>query len=155
MAEWWALLKRIFRPLTMLVRRPRFFFYFFGIIGLIGGLGAWIPAYFFWRGSESVTALNVYQHLATYTIVIAATAIADCLVRKQDSDGGTFSLLLFIVMVISIFIAIDVAFTGNYVEWVSFLSLFLAAWGWLSVHDSDPDLTDPDALSALGGEPSL
>ena len=158
MAKWRVLLERIFRPLTVLVRSPRFSIYFFGIICFIGGLGALIPAYRLWLlGSESVTALNMYHHLATYTIVIAATAIADGLVRKQGSDEETFLLFLFIGMAISIALAIVVAFTGNeesYVKWVSFPSVLLAAWGWLSVHDSDPDLTDPDPLSPLGGEVS-
>ena len=158
MAEWIVLLTSIFRPLIMLLRSARFFLYFFGIICFIGGLGAWIPAYHLWRGLESATALNVYHHLATYTIVIAATAIADCLVRKKDSAGRTFLLFLFIVMAISIVLAMGVALTENeesYVKQASISSVLLAAWGWLSVHDSDPDLTDPDALSTLGGEPSL
>lgn len=155
MTEWRLLLKRTFRPLVMLRRSPGLCVYFFGIICFIGGLGTLVPAFRIWLGSESVTILNVYHHLATYTIVIAATTIADCLVRKQDPDERTFRLFLFVMMAFSILLSVVVAFIEDkehYIKWFSFLSVLLAAWGWLSVHDSDPNLTDPDPYSALGGE---
>ena len=155
-SEWRVLLKRILRPFTVLKRSPSFFLYFIGVICFFGALGIWIPAGRLWFGSESITTLNVYHHLATYTISITVTALADFAVRNQDSNGRTFRLLLIIVMGISFLVSGVALFMNeqNYVGWLSCCGGIGAAWVWLSVHDSTPDLTDPDPYSAVGGEVS-
>ena len=153
MGEWKVFLKRIIRPLTRLVKSVRFFLYFFTVICVLGALGTWISAGQLWFGSESVSALNVYRNFATYTISIAVTALADCLVRDQD-DNGTFRLFLLSMAVLSVIAAVIVLVTSNQERmfWLSVFGGFGFAWVWMNVHDSDRDLTESAPLSPLGGE---
>lgn len=153
MAEWGAYLKRIFRPVCGLAKNGRFSLYFFIVICILGALGTWIPAGRIFFGSESITALNVYHNLATYTISIAVTALADCLVRSQN-ENGTFRLLLLSLTVFSVGAAIIVLVMNeqNHMWWLSLLGGLAAVLVWLNVHESDRTLTDSDPLSPLGGE---
>lgn len=79
-------LKRITQPFYTLWNSLRFFVYFFFFVCFFGALGAWLPAWQLWYGSESVDALYVYRNLATYIIGIAVTAFIDYLLRNEDGD---------------------------------------------------------------------
>ena len=134
----------------------RFALYFVFVIGVFGALGAWIPYIQIKFGSGSIEALHFYRNLATYIIGIAVTALADHLVREDDdgSDNGTFRLLLLIMaLLFAVPPAIFVFLTENYdYLWnLSVVGVGAAAWVWLSVHGSDPDLVPPDSRSTLGG----
>ena len=153
MEEWKVFLKRILRPFATLAKSPSFFLYFFLVVCFFGALGTLVPAGQLWYGSESVDVLNVYNNLATYIISIVVTAFADYFKRSGD-DNVAIGLFLLALTGLSILGAIVVLATEDQkiAWWILLSGGFGAAWVWLNVHDSDPDLVPSDPYSSLGGE---
>ena len=162
MAKWGVYLKRIIRPVIGLWWDGRFSFYFFIVICGLGALGTWIPAGRILFGSESITALNVYHNFATYVISIAVVALADRQLRRQDkgsqnegsqNEDEIVGFLLLGLTALSAGAAVTVLIMNEekHMGWLSVVGGLGALLIWLNVHESDPNLTDPDPRSALGG----
>ncbi len=152
MNQWWKFFGRIFRFPVRLITQPRLLLYFVFFIVLFGGLGTWI-SWGQWLANRHSDILNVYHNFATYLIAIAVTAFADYLMVKRDEDNRTLTLFLFALVLISGIASVltlvmragetvkSCAIIGGVITWIL----------WLIVNADNENLTEDDALSAIGG----
>lgn len=153
MNQWGKFFGRIFRFPVRLITETRLFLYFVSVIVLIGGLGTWI-SWGEWLLHRHSDILNVYHNFATYLIAIAATAFADYLTVKRNEENRTLALFLFVCVLISVGASVLtwVMPAGKVVKWCAIIG-GVVTWGlWLIVNDDNENLTEKNAISALGGE---
>lgn len=151
---WTPFFKRTLRFPWRLVTNVRLLLYFLIVICFIGALGTLIPVAQIFFGNTTLTWLSVHHSLATYVIAIAVTAFADCVVSRREEDDATFTLFLLGLTLLSAACAIVVLLVDSpdIVAKLSAGGAAVAAIVWLMVHDADPELTQDNAYSALGGE---
>lgn len=149
-------------------KHPTLVFYFFVVVILVGGLGAWIPAVRIILSQAEPDWGLVYSSVATSAMALLASTVAEVVLarHREEREGGreartpqefvAFAFCLFVVGVLisTIVVALSTRQENSLVTavlaFVSFgLALFL--W-WMGSYDNDTLAAKQPISAPTGGD---
>jgi len=141
---WNLLTHRLVSPWS----EPPFFFHFFGIIILIGGLGIWLPRFVDLMKTGTSDWTTVSRDLCTYYVAILATSQVDLINEGSKtlryftntiwSLGGIVAILIFVNS------------TLHWVTAISIIATVLALLMWVITNSDKADYIEVSPEDAFG-----
>ena len=148
-SEWGVLRNLIATRLAKAFKTPSFVFTFFGVIVFAGSIGIWFPCII----KLADTPLRP-EGFFTYSITIVASVIAEILLKNDDFEGSKgFKMLLFFLIIISIFCLFFDLASNRDVTWVGSIGLIIVLSVWLVANANDEKYDDKQSPnSPIGGD---